>query len=65
MLAVAAAHLVLSFVGVFILFGLRNLIANPTFGIFSLAAMAVLFGGVLSGVGVMLRRPQGPPEPDA
>ncbi|MDG7008575.1 MAG: hypothetical protein JRN06_10090 [Nitrososphaerota archaeon] len=58
------AYLILSFGAIFILFGLKNLIENPALGVFSLAAMAVMFGVVLSTAGVILRRPSGSPEPD-
>ena len=53
-----AAYLILSFGVIFILFGLKNLVSNPTLGLDSLAAMAVMFGGVLSGVAVMVGRHQ-------
>ena len=61
----AAAYLILSFGVVFISFGLKNLIANPALGLSSIAAMAVFFGGVLSGVAVILGRHPASPDPDA
>ncbi|MDG6902424.1 MAG: hypothetical protein JRM80_10775 [Nitrososphaerota archaeon] len=57
----AVSYLVLAFGAIFILFGLKNLIANPFLGASSLAAMAVLFGGLLSGAAILLgKHPRSP-----
>lgn len=58
---VAGAYLILILGVGMVLFGLKNLFTDSAIGVFSLAAMAVYFGGLLSGVGIMLRRPS-PPE---
>ncbi len=52
----AVAALVVTFGVIFIAFGSKNLIANPSIGPFSLASMAVVFGVLLSFAGLVLRR---------
>ena len=52
---VAGAYLILSFGLVFIGFGTWNLVVDPAIGVLSLAAMAVVFGGLLAAIGVFLR----------
>jgi hypothetical protein len=58
----ALAPKTLSFGVIFIAFGVRNLVVNPAIGLQPLAAMAVLFGGLLSGVAGILRHHPAPYE---